>query len=73
MPQVYLDYQNMCDVWYGSPGSIELTKINPLTYQIGIPPSLRGKLKIKVDMVQDCPRRRRKEETYTINLNFDDE
>lgn len=28
---------------------------------------------IKVDMVQECPRRRKKEETYTINLRLDDE
>lgn len=63
----------MCEVWYGPPGSIELTKINPMTYQIGIPETLRGKLRIKVDMIQDCPTRRRKEETYTINLTLDDE
>lgn len=66
-----------------------------MIYQIGIPNSLRGKLKvrltydffitiflieifkchpqIKVDVVQDCPRRRRKEESYTINLRLDDE
>lgn len=50
LPQVYMDYSNMCEIWYPpNCGTIEVTKINSLTYQIGIPDSMRGKLRVIIE------------------------